>query len=112
LLILSNEIKEKSQMARAGKLDLTVRGTFTISSLGMYGITSFQPIINPPETGILAIGKIEDRIIARDKTFGFGKMMTVTLACDHRAVDGAYGAEFLKRFCEILEAADFRTAKW
>lgn len=111
ILSISNEIKEKSALAREGKLDLATRGTFTISSLGMYGITSFLPIINPPETGILAIGKIEDRIIASEKTMEFKKMMTVTLACDHRAVDGVYGAEFLKRFCEIMEAANFRTAK-
>ena len=112
ILTISGEIKEKSRLAREGRLDLSTRGTFTISSLGMYGISSFQPIINPPETGILAVGKIEDRIVAMDRTIGFRKMMTVTLACDHRAVDGAYGAEFLKRFCEIMEKADFLVAKW
>jgi pyruvate dehydrogenase E2 component (dihydrolipoamide acetyltransferase) len=112
ILSISNEIKEKSLLAREGKLDLSAKGTFTISSLGMYGITSFQPIINPPETGILAIGKIEDKLVAYEKTMSFKKMMTVTLACDHRAVDGAYGAEFLSRFCEIMEEANFRTTKW
>jgi pyruvate dehydrogenase E2 component (dihydrolipoamide acetyltransferase) len=112
ILSISNEIKAKSVLARDGKLDLSTRGTFTISSLGMYGITSFQPIINPPETGILAIGKIEDRLVADDKTMKFMKMMTVTLACDHRAVDGSYGAEFLKRLSKIMEEANFRTAKW
>jgi len=108
ILTISTEIKEKSVLALDGKLDLNTRGTFTISSLGMYGITSFQPLINPPETGILAIGKIEDRIIAMENAMAFRKMMTVTLACDHRAVDGAYGAEFLKRFSEIMDEANFR----
>jgi pyruvate dehydrogenase E2 component (dihydrolipoamide acetyltransferase) len=108
ILSISHEVKGKSVLARDGKLDLSTRGTFTISSLGMYDITSFQPVINPPETGILAIGKIEDRMIVLGKTMEFRKKMTVTLACDHRAVDGAYGAEFLKRFSEMMETANFR----
>lgn len=109
---ISREIREKSAMARRGKLDLSAKGTFTISSLGMYGITSFQPIINPPETGILAVGKIQEKIVGDGRSFTMSKVMLVTLACDHRAVDGAYGAEFLDRFRSIMEKADFRMAKW
>jgi pyruvate dehydrogenase E2 component (dihydrolipoamide acetyltransferase) len=110
-LEISREIKQKAEDARKGKLDLHVKGTFTISSLGMYGIREFLPIINPPEAGILAIGKVEPKVVAEGHMFGVKNRMNLTLACDHRAVDGAYGAQFLYAIKEKLETANFKIFK-
>ena len=95
-------------------LPFIISRSFSWCSLShhMLHFKEFLPIINPPETGILAIGKIEERVIAEDRKIEIQYMMSVSLACDHRAVDGAYGAQFLNRFKEIMEAADFRTTKW
>ena len=108
---ISREIKQKAEEARKGKLDLHVKATFTISSLGMYGIREFLPIINPPEAGILAIGKVEPKVVAERQMLGVKNRMNLTLACDHRAVDGAYGAQFLYAIKEKLETANFKIFK-
>ncbi len=99
---LSAEIRRRSQDARNGKLDLTVKGTFTVTSLGMFGTQSFLPIINPPEAAILAVGAAESRPVAVGNLVGVRKVMTVTLACDHRAVNGAEAAQFLARLKQVF----------
>ncbi len=77
--------------------------TFTISNLGMFGIEEFTAIINPPDACILAIGGIQDKAIVVDGQLSVGKIMKVTLSCDHRVVDGATGAKFLNTFKGMLE---------
>ena len=91
--------------ARAGKLqsaDLE-GGTFTISNLGMYGVGQFVAVLNPPQAAILAVGAIEEQPIARDGALAVRPMMTLTLTCDHRSIDGATGADFLRTVKEFLE---------
>ncbi|MDQ3992928.1 MAG: 2-oxo acid dehydrogenase subunit E2 [Actinomycetota bacterium] len=93
------------ERARAGKLrreDLQ-DGTFTISNLGMYGVEEFTAVLNPPQAAILAVGEIEDRPVASGGEVVVRPMMTMTLTCDHRAVDGAAGAEFLQTLKQMLE---------
>ncbi len=92
--------------ARQGKLGLDdmANGTFTISNLGMFGVSQFTAIINPPQVAILAVGAIEKRVVAvQGDAFAVRPQMTLTLAADHRVVDGALAARFLKRLKEILE---------
>ncbi len=81
--------------------------TFTISNLGMFGIENFIPIINPPEVGILGIGGIQEKCVAIDGKVEIRLRMKLTLSADHRAVDGAYAAQFLKALGSVLETADF-----
>ena len=91
--------------AREGKLqaiDLE-GGTFTISNLGMYGVEQFIAVLNPPQAAILAVGAIEDRPVARDGGVVVRPMMTMTLTCDHRTIDGATAADFLRTVKEFLE---------
>ena len=78
-------------------------GTFTISNLGMMGIDEFAAVLNPPMAGILAIGRTRDAVVAVDGQPAVRPMMTVTLGCDHRAVDGVVGARFLATLKEYLE---------
>ena len=94
--------------ARRGMLKAGSKGTFTISNLGMHGISSFLPIINPPECAILGVGGLEKKLSVNSNSgFDICDMLTLTLACDHRAVDGARGADFLSRIKNILEKVDF-----
>jgi pyruvate dehydrogenase E2 component (dihydrolipoamide acetyltransferase) len=96
---------ELVERARAGKLqqgDLD-GGTFTISNLGMYGIERFIAVLNPPQAAILAVGSIEDRVVAVHGEPTVRPRMELTLTCDHRAVDGATGAEFLRDVKVLLE---------
>ncbi|MCS7007195.1 MAG: 2-oxo acid dehydrogenase subunit E2, partial [Gaiellaceae bacterium] len=91
--------------AREGTLQLAdlEGGTFTISNLGMYGIEEFVAVLNPPQVAILAVGAIEERPLVVDGALTVAPALTLTLTCDHRALDGAEGAEFLrtvKRFVE------------
>jgi pyruvate dehydrogenase E2 component (dihydrolipoyllysine-residue acetyltransferase) len=91
--------------ARAGKLqqaDLE-DGTFSISNLGMYGIERFIAVLNPPQAAILAVGSTEDRVVAVDGAAVVRPRMELTLTCDHRAVDGATGADFLRTVKSFLE---------
>lgn len=91
--------------ARAGKLqqaDLE-GGTFTISNLGMYGVEQFVAVLNPPQAAILAVGAIEERPVARDGELDVLPLMTMTLTCDHRSLDGATAAEFLRTVKDFLE---------
>ena len=77
--------------------------TFTVSNLGMYGIDSFSAVINPPQAAILAVGAIVERAVVRDGELGTAHLMSVNLACDHRILYGAEGAEFLARVRTLLE---------
>ena len=79
-------------------------GTFTVSNLGMYGLTRFDAIVNPPQVAILAAGAAQDRVIARNGAPAVAKVMTLTLSADHRVVDGAAGAAFLTDLRELIEA--------
>jgi pyruvate dehydrogenase E2 component (dihydrolipoamide acetyltransferase) len=78
-------------------------GTFTISNLGMFGVQQFIAVLNPPQAAILAVGSVEERPVARDGEVVVRPMMTVTLTCDHRTVDGADGARFLEDVKAFLE---------
>jgi pyruvate dehydrogenase E2 component (dihydrolipoamide acetyltransferase) len=78
-------------------------GTFTLTNLGMYGVDSFTAVINPPQAAILAVGRIAQRPVADGERVVVRSMMTLTLTCDHRVVDGAGGARFLHTLAELLE---------
>jgi pyruvate dehydrogenase E2 component (dihydrolipoamide acetyltransferase) len=92
--------------ARDGKLQLAdlEDGTFTISNLGMYGIEQFVAVLNPPQVAILAVGSIEDRPAALDGELVVVPTLTMTLTCDHRAIDGSEGAEFLRDVKAYVES--------
>jgi len=79
-------------------------GTFTISNLGMYEVDEFIAVLNPPQASILAVGATRDQVVARDGAVAIAPLMAMTLTCDHRAVDGATGAEFLGTVKAFLEA--------
>jgi pyruvate dehydrogenase E2 component (dihydrolipoamide acetyltransferase) len=93
------------ERARGGKLQQSdlEGGTFTISNLGMYGIEQFIAVLNPPQAAILAVGSIEDKVVAVDGQPVVRPRMEITLTCDHRAVDGATGAEFLRDLKASIE---------
>ncbi len=94
-------------VARAGSGGLTADnfagGTFTISNLGMYGVDAFNAIVNPPQTAILAVGRIADRVVAVEGQPAVRPMMTLTLSCDHRAVDGVRAAQFFDALIGMIE---------
>uniref|UniRef100_A0A8C5K9P8 Dihydrolipoamide acetyltransferase component of pyruvate dehydrogenase complex n=1 Tax=Jaculus jaculus TaxID=51337 RepID=A0A8C5K9P8_JACJA len=104
---IANDVVSLATRAREGKLQPHEfqGGTFTISNLGMFGIKNFSAIINPPQACILAVGASEDKLIPADNERGFdvASMMSVTLSCDHRVVDGAVGAQWLAEFRKYLE---------
>ena len=102
---ISAEMRDLAGRAREGKLqpEEYQGGTFSISNLGMYGIREFAAVINPPQGAILAIGAGEERPVVRNGEIVIRNMMSVTLSCDHRVVDGAVGAEFLAAFRALIE---------
>jgi len=97
---ISTDVKMLAAKARDGKLmpEDYAGGTFSISNLGMYGIKEFSAVINPPQGAILAVGAGEPRAVVKDGALAVATVMTCTLSCDHRAIDGAVGAEFLAAF--------------
>jgi len=105
LTTIGGEVRELAGKARDKKLSLDeMQGnTFTISNLGMFGIEEFTAIINPPDACILAVGGIMDKPVVRNGQIVPGKIMKVTLSCDHRVVDGATGAQFLNTLKQNLE---------
>jgi len=105
LAAISGEVRELAVRARDGKLmpEDYQGGGFTISNLGMYGITEFSAIINPPQACLLAVGAAEQRPIVKDGALAVATMMSCTLSADHRAVDGAKGAEFMGVFKSLIE---------
>jgi pyruvate dehydrogenase E2 component (dihydrolipoamide acetyltransferase) len=105
LAAIANETKDLVARARAGKLKLDEfqGGTFSISNLGMLGVRDFAAVINPPHGGILAVGAGEQRPIVKSGRLVVATVMSCTLACDHRVVDGAVGAQFLAAFKRLVE---------
>ncbi|WP_412062800.1 pyruvate dehydrogenase complex dihydrolipoamide acetyltransferase [Rubrivirga sp. IMCC45206] len=106
LAAIAAETRELAGRARDGKLDPAEYSgsTFTTSNLGMFGISEFTAIINPPNACILAIGAIRDVPVVKDGAVVPGQVMTLTLSCDHRVVDGASGAAFLGDVKAMLES--------
>lgn len=102
---IAAEVKELAGRARDKKLkpEEFTGGTFSISNLGMFGIEEFTAIINPPEAAILAIGAAQPKPVVRDGEIVVRNVMKVTMSCDHRVIDGATGAAFLKTFKQMLE---------
>ena len=105
LLEISIDMKDLANKAKEGKLqpEEYLGGSFSISNLGMYGIKEFSAVINPPQGCILAVGSGEKRVIVINDEISIATIMTVTLSCDHRVVDGAVGAEFLSEFKNFIE---------
>ena len=102
---INTEVKTLAGKARERKLQpQEMQGsTFTISNLGMFGISEFTAIINPPDACILAVGAIVKKPVVKNDELVVGNVMKVTLSCDHRVVDGALGAQFLQTLKPILE---------
>jgi pyruvate dehydrogenase E2 component (dihydrolipoamide acetyltransferase) len=102
---ISNEVKELAGKAKDKKLKPQEYegGSFSVSNLGMFGIKSFTSIINPPQSCIIAVGAGEERAVVRNGKIEIATMMTVTMSCDHRVVDGATGAKFLQTFKQFIE---------
>ncbi len=102
---LSTEVRSLAKRAKEGKLEAHEYqgGSFTISNLGMYGVTDFAAIINPPQAAILAVSGIQDVPVVRHGAVVPGKMMNITLSVDHRVVDGVAAAEFIKTVQKFLE---------
>ena len=105
LVNIAKASQDLAERARAGRLlqDEIEGGTFTVSNLGMFGVTRFMAIINPPEPAILAVGATVDTPVVRDGEVVVRPIMTVTLSCDHRATSGAGGAALLQSFKKRLE---------
>jgi len=103
---ISKSVRELAGRARDGKLtraDMSP-GTFTISNLGMFGVDQFDAIINPPQCAILAVGTASRRAVEIEGAPSFATFVSLSLSCDHRAVDGALGAAFLKSLKDFLES--------
>jgi len=105
LAAISEKAKELAAKARDGKLapEEFQGGTFTISNLGMFGVKSFNSIINPPQGGILSVGAGEQRPVVKNGALAVATVMSLTLAVDHRCIDGATAAQFMKELKAILE---------
>ncbi len=105
LAAIANEMKTLAARAREGKLmpEEFEGGTFSISNLGSYGVRNFAAVINPPQGCILAVGAGEKRPVVKDNALAIATVMSCTLSVDHRAVDGAVGAEFLAAFKKLIE---------
>ena len=105
---ISSEMKRLSDLAHNNKLMPSdyQGGTFSISNLGMLGIKDFTAVINPPQCAILAVGGLQTRVDENDGKAVFSKIISVTMSCDHRAIDGAIGARFLQTLSEIVKTAE------
>jgi pyruvate dehydrogenase E2 component (dihydrolipoamide acetyltransferase) len=102
IALRSRDLYEKAQRKKLTPLDYQ-GGTFTVSNLGMFGVDSFVAIINPPQAGILAVGRVAPRVVPHGEGIAIRSMMTMTLSADHRVVDGAIGARFLEKVRQRLE---------
>jgi len=102
---ISAESKDLAARARSMKLkpEEFQGGTFSVSNLGMFGIKAFASIINEPQGAIMSVGAGEQRPVVKDGQLAVATVMTVTLTCDHRVVDGAIGAKFLAAFKPLIE---------
>jgi pyruvate dehydrogenase E2 component (dihydrolipoamide acetyltransferase) len=105
LAAISNEMKDLVQRAREGKLkpEEYQGGTFSISNLGMYGVSHFAAVINPPEAAILAVGAVQRLAVVRGDAVVPGHVLKVTMSCDHRVIDGAVAAQFLATLRDYVE---------
>ena len=105
LLQISREVKELAAAAQSGALspDLMSGGTFTVSNLGVFGVESFTPVINPPQTGILGVDAIVNRPYEQDGQVKLYPAMGLSLTYDHRAIDGAPASRFVQQLCKQLE---------
>ena len=105
LIQISSEMRDLAKRAKENRLkpEEFQGGTFSISNLGMYGINHFEAVINPPQAGILAVGAGEQRAVVKNGQVTVANVMSVTLSADHRAVDGAVGAEFIAAFKKLIE---------
>jgi pyruvate dehydrogenase E2 component (dihydrolipoamide acetyltransferase) len=105
LSAISNEMRDLAERARARKLKPQEYqgGATSVSNLGMFGIKDFTAVINPPQSTILAVGAGEERAVVRNGQLAVATIMSVTLSCDHRAVDGALGAELVVAFKKLIE---------
>jgi pyruvate dehydrogenase E2 component (dihydrolipoamide acetyltransferase) len=105
LVAISNEVRSLAERAKQKKLKPHdyEGGGFSISNLGMFGMRNFTAVINPPQSAILAIGAGEERAVVRDGKIVVATIMTVTMSCDHRVIDGATGARFLQTFKSFVE---------
>lgn len=105
VLEISAEIRELAARARAKKLtpEEMSNGTFSVSNLGMYGIDAFAAVINPPEGAILAVGQVRREPVVRGDAVVPGRKLAMTLSCDHRVIDGAVGATYLRALRQLLE---------
>ena len=105
LVAISNEMKDLAGRAREGKLapEEYQGGTFSLSNLGMFGIKEFSAVINPPQACILAVGAGTQRAVVKDGALAVATVMASTLSIDHRAVDGAVGAQFLAAYKRLIE---------
>ena len=99
---ITKRLREHAETGRLGASDLT-GGTFTLSNLGMFGLDSFTAVINPPQTGILALGAVQEKPVVTGGKLSAQPQMTATLSVDHRVIDGITAARFIATFKEILE---------
>jgi pyruvate dehydrogenase E2 component (dihydrolipoamide acetyltransferase) len=102
---ISAEVRDYVERARrrALKPEEYSGGSITVSNLGMYGIDEFIAILNPPQAAIIAVGAVAPKAVVRDGQIVMRQMMSATLSGDHRVIDGAVGAEFLKELRSLLE---------
>ena len=102
---LSQMVKDLAQRSASGTLNNQeyTGGTFAISNLGMFDVTSFLAIIHPPQSAVLAVGTVADKPVVRDGELAIAKIMNATISADHRIVDGVEGAEFLTEVKRLLE---------
>jgi pyruvate dehydrogenase E2 component (dihydrolipoamide acetyltransferase) len=105
LATISAEMKSMAERAKAGKLmpEEYQGGAFSLSNLGMFGIKEFAAVINPPQGSILAVGKGEQRAVVKGGALAVATMMSCTISCDHRVIDGAIGAQFLDAIKKLIE---------
>ena len=105
---ISSEMKRLSDLAHNNKLMPSdyQGGTFSISNLGMLGIKDFTAVINPPQCAILAVGGLQTKVSENEGNAVFSKIISVTMSCDHRAIDGAVGARFLQTLSEVVKTAE------
>ena len=106
---ISTQSRDLAEKARTGKLfpDDYAGNTFTVTNLGPYGVDQFTAIINQPDSAILAVGRMTDRVVAIDGGIHIRPIMKLTISSDHRVIDGALAAQFMGRVKEIIESADF-----
>jgi pyruvate dehydrogenase E2 component (dihydrolipoamide acetyltransferase) len=102
---ISAEVRELAARAKSKKLkpEEMMNGTFSISNLGMFGVDAFAAVINPPEGAILAVGQVRKEPVVKGDSIVVGHKLACTLSCDHRVVDGAVGAAFLRELRKIVE---------